>query len=193
MEMLHQRDCRLQRRLARWRGQAKTLAQAKSSAAPTLISVLVVAGAASLSGCSGSLNNGMESGLVSDAPTPAAVTETAALSTPGATPTARSSGANTASKNTELSRVADKFTSAATPGSSDYKIGPQDVLDISVFKVPELSRSVQVADAGTINLPLVGEVAATRKNCARNRARSRHETRRQISAVAASHGLHQRI
>jgi polysaccharide export outer membrane protein len=29
-----------------------------------------------------------------------------------------------------------------------------------VFKVPELSRSVQVADTGTINLPLVGEVPA---------------------------------
>ena len=35
-----------------------------------------------------------------------------------------------------------------------------DVLDISVFKVPELSKSVQVADTGTINLPLVGEVPA---------------------------------
>ena len=161
MEMLHQRDCRLQRRLARWRAQANTLAQ--PSVAPKLISVLVVAGAALLCGCSTTLNNGMESGLVSDAPTPAAVTETAAIPTPGATPEHRSSAANTNSKNTELSRVADKFTSIATPGSADYKIGPQDVLDISVFKVPELTRSVQVADAGTINLPLVGEVTATGK------------------------------
>ena len=43
-------------------------------------------------------------------------------------------------------------------GATRYKIGPQDVLDISVFKVPELSRSVQVADSGTINLPLVGDL-----------------------------------
>lgn len=43
---------------------------------------------------------------------------------------------------------------------SAYKIGPQDVLDISVFKVAELSKTVQVADTGTINLPLVGEVPA---------------------------------
>ena len=40
------------------------------------------------------------------------------------------------------------------------KIGPLDVLEVSVFKVPDLSRTVQVADSGTINLPLVGEVPA---------------------------------
>lgn len=44
-----------------------------------------------------------------------------------------------------------------------YRIGPQDVLDISVFQVPELSKSVQVAETGTINLPLVGEVAVAGK------------------------------
>jgi polysaccharide export outer membrane protein len=41
---------------------------------------------------------------------------------------------------------------------SGYKIGPQDVLEVSVFKVPELTRTVQVADTGTVNLPLVGEI-----------------------------------
>jgi polysaccharide export outer membrane protein len=46
---------------------------------------------------------------------------------------------------------------------SAYTIGPADVLEISVFKVPELSKSVQVADTGTINLPLVGEVPAAGK------------------------------
>jgi polysaccharide biosynthesis/export protein len=63
----------------------------------------------------------------------------------------------------QLAKVADTFTAAATPGNSAYKIGPQDVVDISVFKVPELSRSVQVNDSGTINLPLVGEVEAAGK------------------------------
>ena len=46
------------------------------------------------------------------------------------------------------------------PAQSVYRIGPQDVLDISVFKVPELSKTVQVADVGTVNLPLVGEIPA---------------------------------
>jgi polysaccharide export outer membrane protein len=38
-----------------------------------------------------------------------------------------------------------------------------DVLDISVFKVPELTKTVQVADNGTINLPILGEVPAAGK------------------------------
>jgi polysaccharide biosynthesis/export protein len=38
-----------------------------------------------------------------------------------------------------------------------------DVLDISVFKVPELSKTVQVAETGTINFPLIGEVPAAGK------------------------------
>jgi polysaccharide biosynthesis/export protein len=44
--------------------------------------------------------------------------------------------------------------------SSGYTVGPLDVLEISVFKVPELSKSIQVADTGTINMPLLGEVPA---------------------------------
>lgn len=56
--------------------------------------------------------------------------------------------------------MADVFTATATPGSNAYKIGPQDVLDISVFQVPDLKRSVQVADTGTINLPLIGDIVA---------------------------------
>ncbi len=56
--------------------------------------------------------------------------------------------------------AAESFSSVTTPGSTAYKIGPLDVLEVSVFKVPELSRSVQVADSGTVNLPLVGEIEA---------------------------------
>lgn len=54
----------------------------------------------------------------------------------------------------------EKMMASVTPGSHGYKVGPQDVLEISVFKVPDLSRTVQVADAGSINLPLVGEIEA---------------------------------
>lgn len=59
-----------------------------------------------------------------------------------------------------LARAADKLTSAATPGNKGYKIGPLDVVEFSVFKVPELKRTVQVSGAGTLNLPLVGEIQA---------------------------------
>ena len=47
---------------------------------------------------------------------------------------------------------------ARAASASAYLIGAQDVIEISVFKVPELSKSVQVADTGTVNLPLIGEV-----------------------------------
>jgi polysaccharide export outer membrane protein len=71
-----------------------------------------------------------------------------------------------------LARAADKLTSAATPGSSGYKIGPLDVVEFSVFKVPELTRTAQVAETGTINLPLVGEVQAA--------GRTAHEVERDL-------------
>ena len=42
----------------------------------------------------------------------------------------------------------------------DYKIGPEDVLDISVWKNPELSRTVPVRPDGKISLPLVNDIQA---------------------------------
>lgn len=60
-----------------------------------------------------------------------------------------------------LPASAEAFTSMAEPGHVAYRIGPLDVLEISVFRVPELSTTVQVADTGTIKLPLIGEVPAS--------------------------------
>jgi polysaccharide export outer membrane protein len=42
----------------------------------------------------------------------------------------------------------------------DYVIGPQDVLDISVWKEPEVSRVVPVRPDGKISLPLLNDVQA---------------------------------
>ena len=44
--------------------------------------------------------------------------------------------------------------------STDYVIGPEDVLDIDVFNVPELSKTVRVGNDGTISLALLGHVPA---------------------------------
>jgi len=57
-------------------------------------------------------------------------------------------------------RAADALTAVAKPGNAAYKIGPLDVLDISVFKVPDLAKEVQVAEDGMINYPLVGDILA---------------------------------
>ena len=53
-------------------------------------------------------------------------------------------------------------TSAAQTGaSSDYVIGPEDVLQITVFDVPDLSQTVRVANDGTIAIPLLGRLEAS--------------------------------
>lgn len=48
----------------------------------------------------------------------------------------------------------------ARGADGEYEIGPDDVLDVSVWQAPELGGAVTVSSAGTIVLPLVGEVTA---------------------------------
>ena len=47
------------------------------------------------------------------------------------------------------------------PASDNYVIGPADVLVISVWKQPDISRTVPVLPDGTISLPLIGQVTAS--------------------------------
>ena len=57
--------------------------------------------------------------------------------------------------------AADSKT-APTPATTDpaYLIGPEDVLDISVWKEPDVSRVVPVRPDGRISLPLINDVQA---------------------------------
>jgi polysaccharide export outer membrane protein len=48
-------------------------------------------------------------------------------------------------------------------GATTYHVGPMDVLDITVFQVPDLTRTVQVDAAGQITLPLIGQISAAGK------------------------------
>lgn len=48
---------------------------------------------------------------------------------------------------------------AAAP-TAEYTIGPEDVLDISVWKNPELSRKVPVRPDGRVSLPLINDIQA---------------------------------
>jgi polysaccharide export outer membrane protein len=43
----------------------------------------------------------------------------------------------------------------------DYKIGPQDMLEVAVFQVGDLSKTVRVDSGGTILLPLIGQMTAS--------------------------------
>jgi polysaccharide export outer membrane protein len=53
--------------------------------------------------------------------------------------------------------------SAVTAGANGRAISTGDLLDISVFGAPELSRVTRVADDGSITMPLVGLVVAANR------------------------------
>ena len=55
-------------------------------------------------------------------------------------------------------RVVKTLPEVATGG--DYAISSDDLLEIDVFQVDQLDRTVRVAETGQITLPLIGEVAA---------------------------------
>jgi len=85
-------------------------------------------------------------------------TYSGAIQSPEANSVQATSGASPEAQ--QLARKVGTAVSATSPGSATYQIGVQDVIEIVVFKVPELTRSVQVSDSGTINLPLIGEMQA---------------------------------
>ena len=57
--------------------------------------------------------------------------------------------------------MAQKPAAASPPVvDADYKIGPQDVLRIDVWKEPDISRTIPVRPDGKISLPLLNDVQA---------------------------------
>lgn len=65
--------------------------------------------------------------------------------------------AQDAPANAAASAASNNRMAAAT---AEYLIGPEDVLDISVWKNPELSRKVPVRPDGKLSLPLVNDIQA---------------------------------
>lgn len=51
-------------------------------------------------------------------------------------------------------------TSAPAVASADYKIGPQDVIRVDVWKEPDISRTIPVRPDGKVSLPLLNDVQA---------------------------------
>jgi polysaccharide export outer membrane protein len=62
-----------------------------------------------------------------------------------------------ADANAAAAQAAPKKSATDDP---NYVIGPQDVLDISVWKEPELTRAVPVRPDGKISMPLLNDVQA---------------------------------
>src|SRR2546430_1095448 len=60
--------------------------------------------------------------------------------------------------NQHLQELLDSNSAVLPAGPQDYRIGFDDVLDISVFEAQELNREVRVSSAGEISLPLLDSV-----------------------------------
>ena len=115
---------------------------------PALAAVLV--GACAVSPASELANNNL--------PAPTIAPQPAIQQSKGAAPQSSAAGDQEA-----VRRVALSLASMSDPASHTYKIGPQDVLEVTVFKAPELSKTIQVSETGTINFPLIGEFSAAGK------------------------------
>ena len=73
--------------------------------------------------------------------------------------------------------------------SSDYVIGPKDLLEISVLEIPDLNVQRRVTEAGTIDLPLLGTFTVSGMNSTEARAaleqvlRSKYVNRANVSVI----------
>lgn len=70
-------------------------------------------------------------------------------------------GETTDEYNQRLKELEGRLAGAVQNSSvEDYRIGAEDLLEISVFEAPELNRTVRVAASGEISMPLLNTVQA---------------------------------
>jgi polysaccharide export outer membrane protein len=102
----------------------------------------------------------------------------AAAQAPPAQPPVR--GETTAELNRRLEAMRRQWVAedAASSGREEYRIGPDDLLEITVFGAPELDRATRVSASGEISLPLVGIVEVA--------GRTPHELERHIEERLAA-------
>ena len=66
---------------------------------------------------------------------------------------------------TLIGKAADTFTPiyTASPATPEYRLGPEDVIEVFVWKQPELTTTVVIRPDGRISLPLTNELEASGK------------------------------
>lgn len=84
--------------------------------------------------------------------------------TPGGAPSAVPESALSPTSSGNLHLVQDLPAPAATVGGTEQPISPSDVLEVFIFQVPDLSRTVQVDTSGRITLPLIGSLHVAGKS-----------------------------
>jgi polysaccharide export outer membrane protein len=57
----------------------------------------------------------------------------------------------------------DGSSTSRAYGESEFRLGPDDVIDVTVYQDKELDRTVPVRPDGKISLPLIGEMTASGK------------------------------
>jgi polysaccharide biosynthesis/export protein len=67
---------------------------------------------------------------------------------------------------TAASQAVDKADKASLIVTQEYWIGPEDVLDITVWRNADLSKQVLVRPDGRVSLPLIGDITAVGKTAA---------------------------
>ncbi len=80
---------------------------------------------------------------------------------------------------------------AAGQSSTDYVIGPGDLLDVSVWKNADLTRAVVVLPDGKISFPLIGEVAAGGRTVAQLKSELAKKLSRYVSDPVLSVSVNQ--
>ncbi|WP_240579603.1 polysaccharide biosynthesis/export family protein [Ochrobactrum sp. A-1] len=95
----------------------------------------------------------------------------ACASTELSAPTADQTGMQTAltgivpgATDGELRVVAELPSPPATQAGVAQPVSVSDILDVTIFQVPDLSRTVQVDEGGYISLPLIGQIHAAGKS-----------------------------
>jgi polysaccharide export outer membrane protein len=69
-----------------------------------------------------------------------------------------------------MNTIATDDKAIAQTNAPPYRIGPSDILNIYVWKEPELTQDVTVLPDGNITMPLIGEVKARGKTAGELRA-----------------------
>lgn len=67
---------------------------------------------------------------------------------------------STADWNKRLQELVTSAQPVASIPASEYRIGPEDLVEITVFEAPEFNRNLRVSASGEITLPVLGAVKA---------------------------------
>lgn len=70
------------------------------------------------------------------------------------------------SATTPMAQSGEKLDKPSLIVTSDYLIGPEDVLEITVWRNTDLSKLVTVRPDGKISLPLIGDISAVGRTAA---------------------------